>query len=150
MATWQKQLKDISMALAVVGGIWMALSVGITDVLNAIFDPDSVDAQTASELGGIDFVDRIAIAGVVLTLLSSAGLGVISVSGGNPPFLNVLIRYQSTVIAFIALSAFSTEVFDLLTANRDWSTFTDIQNSYLLFLSMSVLSGVAGLLMNRR
>jgi len=137
------------MALAVVGGIWMALSVGITDVLNAIFDPDSVDAATANELGGIDFVDRIAISGVVLTLLSSAGLGVISVSGSNPPFLNVLIRYQSVVIAFIALSAFSTEVFDLLTANRDWSTFTDIQNSYLLFLSMSVLSGIAGLLVNR-
>ena len=69
MATWQKQLKDISMALAVVGGIWMALTVGLTDVLNIIFDPDSVDAQTAADLGGIDFVDRIAVAGVVLTLL---------------------------------------------------------------------------------
>ncbi len=150
MATWQKQLKDISMALAVIGGLWMVAVVGIGDAVSIITDPDSVDAQTATDLGGIDFIDRVAVAGVVVTLVSGAGLGLISVSSGNPPALNVILKNYSLIIGFVALSAFSTEVFDTISGNRDWSSFSDVQNSYMLFLAGSLTSGVASLLMNRR
>ena len=57
------------MALAVIGGIWMALTVGLGDVFNIITDPSAVDPATAASLGGIDFIDRIAVAGVVVTLV---------------------------------------------------------------------------------
>ncbi len=146
MATWQMQLKQIATALAVVGGIWMALTVGLGDVFNIITNPDEVDPTTAASLGGIDFIDRVAVAGVVVTLLGSSGLALLSVSSSNPPFLNTIIRYAPVIIGFIAFSAFGTEVFDTITGNREWSTFDDVQNSYMLFLAASLVAGLTSLL----
>lgn len=149
MATWQKQVKQIAMALSVIGGLWMALTVGLGDVFNIITDPASVDAATAASLGGIDFIDRVAVAGVVVTLAGSAGLGLISVSGNNPPALNTILRYAPLIIGFVAFSAFGTESWDLVTGNREWSSFDDVQNSYMLFLASSMVAGIVGLLDRR-
>ena len=149
MATWQKQVKQIAMALSVIGGLWMALTVGLGDVFNIITDPASVDAATAASLGGIDFIDRVAVAGVVVTLAGSAGLGLISVSGNNPPALNTILKFSPLIIGFVAFSAFGTEAWDLVTGNREWSTFDDIQNSYMLFLASSMVAGIVGLLDRR-
>jgi len=147
--TWQKQVKNISMALAVIGGLWMALTVGLGDVFNIITDPASVDPATAASLGGIDFIDRIAVAGVVVTLVGSAGLGLISTGGGNPPFVNTILRTAPLIIGFVAFSAFGTEAWDLVTGNRTWANFDDIQNSYMLFLASSMVAAVVGLLDRR-
>ena len=147
--TWQKQVKNISMALAVIGGIWMALTVGLGDVFNIITDPASVDPATAASLGGIDFIDRIAVAGVVVTLVGSAGLGLISTGSGNPPFVNTILRTAPLIIGFLAFSAFGTEAWDLVTGNRTWANFDDIQNSYMLFLASSMVAAVVGLLDRR-
>lgn len=149
MATWQKQVKQIAMALSVIGGLWMALTVGLGDVFNIITDPASVDAATAASLGGIDFIDRVAVAGVVVTLAGSAGLGLISVSGNNPPALNTILRYAPLIIGFVAFSAFGTEAWDLVTGNRTWANYDDIQNSYMLFLASSMVAGIVGLLDRR-
>jgi hypothetical protein len=149
MTTWQKQVKQIAMALSVIGGLWMALTVGLGDVFNIITDPASVDAATAASLGGIDFIDRVAVAGVVVTLAGSAGLGLISVSGNNPPALNTILRYAPLIIGFVAFSAFGTEAWDLVTGNRTWANFDDIQNSYMLFLASSMVAGIVGLLDRR-
>ena len=134
------------MALAVVGGIWMALTVGLGDVFNIITNPDEVDAATSASLGGIDFIDRVAVAGVVVTLLGGSGLALIGVSSNNPPFLNTIIRYAPVIIGFVAFSAFGTEVFDTITGNREWSAYDDVQNSYMLFLAGSLVSGLTTLL----
>lgn len=149
MATWQKQVKQIAMALSVIGGLWMALTVGLGDVFNIITDPASVDAATAASLGGIDFIDRVAVAGVVVTLAGSAGLGLISVSGNNPPALNTILRYAPLIIGFVAFSAFGSEAWDLVTGNRTWANYDDIQNSYMLFLASSMVAGIVGLLDRR-
>ena len=149
MTTWQKQVKQIAMALSVIGGLWMALTVGLGDVFNIITDPASVDAATAASLGGIDFIDRVAVAGVVVTLAGSAGLGLISVSGNNPPALNTILRYAPLIIGFVAFSAFGSEAWDLVTGNRTWANFDDIQNSYMLFLASSMVAGIVGLLDRR-
>jgi len=149
MATWQKQVKQIAMALSVIGGLWMALTVGLGDVFNIITDPASVDAATSASLGGIDFIDRVAVAGVVVTLAGSAGLGLISVSGNNPPALNTILKFSPLIIGFVAFSAFGTEAWDLVTGNRTWSNFDDIQNSYMLFLASSMVAGIVGLLDRR-
>ena len=93
MATWQKQVKQIAMALSVIGGLWMALTVGLGDVFNIITDPASVDAATAASLG--------------------------------------------------------SEAWDLVTGNRTWANFDDIQNSYMLFLASSMVAGIVGLLDRR-
>jgi len=145
--SWQNQLKNISVALAVVGGIWMALTVGLGDVFNIITDPASVDPATAASLGGIDFIDRVAVAGVVVTLLGTSGLALVKVDRkNNPPFVNTILEYAPVIIGFVAFSAFSSEVFDTITGNRDWSAFDDIQNSYILFLAASLVSGLTSLL----
>lgn len=145
MATWQKQVKNIAMALAVVGGIWMALTVGLGDVFNIITDPASVDPATDASLGGIDFIDRVAVAGVVITLVGSAGLGIISRSSSNPPFVNTILQYAPVLIGFVAFSAFGTEAWDLVSGNRVWANYDDIQNSYMLFLASSLVAGVVSL-----
>ncbi len=149
MATWQKQLKNISMALAVVGGLWMALTVGLGDVFNIITDPASVDPATAASLGGIDFIDRIAVAGVAVTLLGGSGLALISTSSNNPPFVNTILKFAPLIIGFVAFSAFGTEAWDLVSGNRTWANYDDIQNSYMLFLAASMVAGVVALLENR-
>lgn len=146
MVTWQKQTKNIAMALAVIGGLWMALTVGLGDVFNIITDPASVDPATAAALGGIDFIDRIAVAGVVITLVGSAGLGLISTSSQNPPALNTILRTAPLIIGFVAFSAFGSEAWDLVTGNRTWSDYGDIENSYMLFLASSMVAGIVGLL----
>jgi hypothetical protein len=147
--TWQKQVKNISMALAVIGGLWMALTVGLGDVFNIITDPASVDPATAASLGGIDFIDRIAVAGVVVTLVGSAGLSLITTSSRNPPFVNTILRTAPVIIGFVAFTAFGSEAWDLISGNRTWANFDDIQNSYMLFLASSLVAGVVGLLENR-
>ena len=146
MVSWQKQVKNIAMALAVVGGLWMALTVGLGDVFNIITDPASVDPATDTALGGIDFIDRIAVAGVVITLVGSAGLGLISTSSNNPPALNTILRTAPLIIGFVAFTAFGTEAWDLVTGNRTWGNYGDIENSYMLFLASSMVAGIVGLL----
>jgi len=91
----------------------------------------------------------VAVAGVVVTLAGSAGLGLISVSGNNPPALNTILRYAPLIIGFVAFSAFGTEAWDLVTGNRTWANFDDIQNSYMLFLASSMVAGIVGLLDRR-
>ena len=147
--SWQKQTKNIATALAVIGGLWMALSVGFSDVFSIITDPASVDPATAASLGGIDFIDRIAVAGVVVTLVGSSGLALISTGKNNPPFVNTILRTAPLILAFVAFSAFGSEAWDLVTGNRTWANFDDIQNSYMLFLASSMVAGIVGLLENR-
>lgn len=149
MATWQKQVKQISMALSVVGALWMALTVGLGDAFNIVTDPASVDPATAASLGGIDFIDRVAVAGVFVTLLGGTGLGLVSISGNNPPALNTILRYSAPIIGFVAFSAFGTEAWDLISGNRTWANYDDVQNSYMLFLASSLVTAVVGLIDRR-
>ena len=149
MATWQTQVKQVSMALSVVGAIWMALTVGLGDAFNIVTDPTSVDAATDASLGGIDFIDRVAVAGVFVTILGGAGLGLVGISGNNPPAVNTILRYAPLIIGFVAFSAFGSEAWDLVTGNRTWGDYDDIQNSYMLFLASSMVSAIVGLLDRR-
>jgi len=149
MATWQTQVKQVSMALSVVGAIWMALTVGLGDAFNIVTDPASVDVATDASLGGIDFIDRVAVAGVFVTILGGAGLGLVGISGNNPPAVNTILRYAPLIIGFVAFSAFGSEAWDLVTGNRTWENYDDIQNSYMLFLASSMVSAIVGLLDRR-
>ena len=145
--SWQNTTRKVAGAIAVISGIWMALSVGLGDVFNIIASPDDVSAETMTSFGNsIDFIDRVAVLGVLVTVLGGAGLGVLAVSKDNPPFLNTTLQYLPVIVGFLAFSAFGTEVFDTITGDRDWSASDDIQNSYMLFLASSLISGVVSLL----
>jgi len=162
MVSWQKQVGQVATAIAVISGIVMILSVGFGDVLNIAVSPDSISAETNEAFGGtnnpngtiltngVDFIDRIAVITVGLTVLGSAGLGVITVSGNNPPFLNVVLRYLPIIVGFVALTSFTTEVNDVLSGDRTWSAFGDIENSYMLFLASSVVAGLMALFSGNR
>ncbi len=144
--SWQNTTAKVAGAIAVLSGIWMALTVGITDVFNIIASPDDVDAATAASLNGVDFIDRIAVAGVLVTILGGAGLGILAKSADNPPFLNTTLQYLPVIVGFLAFSAFGTEVWETITGGRDWSANDDISNSYILFLASSLVSGAVSLL----
>lgn len=162
MATWQKQVGTVAVAISVLAGVWMILTVGLSDVINVVVDPDSITAETNTGFGGtnnpngtiaingVDFIDRIAVLTVGLTVLGSAGFGLITVSGNNPPFLNTTIRYLPIIVGFVALTSFSTQVSELIQGNRTWSLYGDIENSYMLFLASSVVAGVASFFGNRK
>jgi formate-dependent nitrite reductase membrane component NrfD len=145
--SWQNTTKKVAGAIAVLSGIWMALSVSLGDVFNIIASPEDVSAEVMASFGGsISFIDRIAVLGVLVTVLGGAGLGVLSVSKDNPPFLNTTLVYLPVIVGFLAFSAFGTEVYDTITGARDWNASDDIQNSYMLFLASSLVSGAVTLL----
>ncbi len=151
MASWQNQVKNIAMALAIVGGLWMALSLGIGEAVSVVLDPDDpadpLNQTTLDAYGGsIDFIDRIATAGVFVVLLGSAGFGLLTTSTGNPPFVNTLIRYTPVIVGLIAFTAFSTEAFELISGDRDWGSYSDATNGYILFLSSMMVAGIVSLL----
>lgn len=152
--SWQTQTKNIATALAVIAGIWMALSVGIGEAVQVVIDPadpaNPLDANTTAAYGGnVDFIDRIATAGVFITVLGSAGLGLLSTSKNNPPFLNQTIRYAPVLIGLIAFTAFSDQVFELIQGDRVWSSYVDGANAYILFLASSMVAGAVSLLNNK-
>ena len=150
MANWQTQLKNVSMTIAVLSGIVMALTIGIGEAASVVLDPndptDPLASDTLQVFGGQpDLVDRIAVLGVFVTILGTAGLGIIGPTG-NPPFINNLVRWMPVVVGLIAFTAFSTEVFDIIQGDRDWSTYDDGTNSYMLFLASSFVAGLLSLL----
>lgn len=149
MATWQTQVKNIAMTVAVLSGIVMALTIGIGEAAQVVINPNDtanpLDTNTTAVFGGTpDLIDRIAVLGVFVTILGTAGLGIIRPSDG-PPFVSNLIRWMPVVVGLIAFTAFSTEVFDIIQGNRDWSLYTDGQNSYFLFLASSFVVGLLSL-----
>lgn len=150
-ANWQNQVKNVAMALAIVGGLWMALSLGIGEATQVIIDPidaaNPLDANTTAAYGGsVDFIDRIATAGVFVVLLGSAGFGFLTKSKGNPPFVNTLITYTPVIIGLIAFTAFSTEAFAAISGDRDWAAYSDATNGYILFLTSMMVAGFTSLL----
>lgn len=152
MATWQAQVKQIATALAVIGGLWMALSIGVGEAVQVVVDPNDtanpLAAETLEAFGGTspDFIDRIAVAGVFVTILGAAGLGLLTTSSNNPPFINTIVKYSPVIIGLIAFTAFSDSVFELISGDRDWNAFSDGANAYMLFLASSMVAGLVSLL----
>jgi hypothetical protein len=144
--SWQNTTKKVAGAIAVISGIVMVLSVGISDVFSIIVSPEDVSAETAASLNGVDFIDRVAVLGVAVTILGGAGLGILSASKDNPPFLNTTLQYLPVIVGFLAFASFGDSVYELLSGSRDWDANDDISNSYMLFLASSLVSGIVSLL----
>lgn len=153
MQTWQKQIINVATAVMVLSGIWMALTVGLGEAVQVVVDPNDpanpLDVNTTAALGGsVDFIDRVAVLGVFVTILGTAGLGIIRTGSGNPPFVNQLIRVYPLILGFIAFSAFGTEAWELLSGDRDWAASGDGYNSYILFLASSMVAAIVSLFRN--
>lgn len=149
--SWQQQIKSLAVAVAVLSGIFMALNIGIGEAVQVVVNPNDVanplDPNTTAVFGGnVDLVDRIAVLGVFTTILGTAGLGLLKRSSDSPPFINTLITYMPLIVGLVAFTAFSTEVFDVIQGDRDWSLYDDATNSYVLFLASSMVAGLMQLL----
>lgn len=149
---WQNQVKTIALTVAVLSGLFMAfLGIGIGEAVQVVLDPNDpanpLDANTTAVFGGqVDFVDRIAVLGVFTTILGGAGLGILSTSKDNLPFINQTIKYMPILVGLVAFTAFSTEVFEVIQGNRVWANYDDATNSYILFLASSMIAGAVSLL----
>lgn len=155
MASWQNQVKNVAMAVMVLSGIWMALTIGLGEAVQVVVDPadpaNPLDVNTTAAFGpsGVDFIDRVAVLGVFVTILGAGGLGIISgTSKNNPPFLNQIIKIYPLLLGFIAFSAFGTESWELLSGDRDWAAYGDGYNSYILFLASSMVAAIVSLFRN--
>lgn len=151
MATWQNQVKTIATTLSVVFALWMALSVGIGEAVQVVVDPadpsNPLDPNTTAVFGGtVDFVDRIAVLGVFITILGGAGLGLLGRSPNNPKFINDLLSFYPVIIGLVAFTAFGTETWELLSGDRVWANYDDGTNSYIGFLAASMVAGIVSLL----
>ena len=129
----------------------MALNIGLGQAAQVVLDPNDptnpLDANTTAVFGGqVDFVDRVAVLGVFVSVLGTAGLGLISTSKNNPPFINTLIRTMPIIVGLVAFTAFSTEVFEIIQGDRVWANYDDATNSYMLFLAASMVAGIVSLL----
>lgn len=149
--SWQKQVATIATTLSVVFGLWMALSIGVGEAVQVVVDPadpaNPLDANTTAVFGGnVDFVDRIAVLGVFITILGGAGLGIISTSTNNPKFLNDLLKFYPVIVGLVAFTAFSADVWELLSGDRDWAAYADGTNAYIGFLAASMVAGIVSLL----
>ena len=149
--SWQKQVSTIAVAIAVLSGLFMALNIGLGQAAQVVLDPNDptnpLDANTTAVFGGqVDFVDRVAVLGVFVSVLGTAGLGLISTSKNNPPFINTLIRTMPIIVGLVAFTAFSTEVFEIIQGDRVWANYDDATNSYMLFLAASMVAGIVSLL----
>ena len=91
-------------------------------------------------------MDRLATAGVFVTLLSGAGLGVLRASSNQYPFVNTVIRYTPVIIGLIGVTSFSGTVSDIIQGDYVYSAFDDAQNAYHLFLTGSVVAALGSLL----
>ena len=153
MQPYQRQIINVATSVMVLAGLWMALTVGIGEAVQVVVDPNDtanpLDPNTTAALGGsVDFIDRVAVLGVFVTILGTAGLGIIRTGSGNPPFVNQLIRVYPLILGFIAFSAFGTEAWELLSGDRDWSASGDGYNSYILFLASAMVAAIVSLFRN--
>lgn len=149
--SWQKQIATIATAVAVLSALWMALTIGIGEAAMVVLDPNDVenplDANTTAVFGGqVDFIDRVAVLGVFVTILGGAGLGILRPSTDLPPFVNTIVRVMPAIIGLVAFTAFSTEVFEIIQGDRVWENYSDGTNSYMLFLAASFVAGLMSLL----
>lgn len=132
----------------------MALTIGVGNaadlVLNSGTDPlDPIAQEALDAVGGTrDFVDRLAVLGVFITILGAAGLGVITTSSSNPPFVNQILRVYPLIVGFIAFTTFSTEAWSVLDGSWDYAANNDGYNAYILFLASSMVSAVVSLFRN--
>lgn len=150
--SWQNQVKTIALTVAVLSGLFMAfIGIGVGEAIQVVLDPadpsNPLDPNTTAVFGGqVDFVDRIAVLGVFTTILGAGGLGLLSQSKNNLPFINSTIRYMPILVGLVAFTAFSTEVFEVIQGNRVWANYDDATNSYILFLASSMVAGAVSLL----
>ena len=149
--SWQKQIGTIATAIAVLAAGWMALTVGIGEAAQIVIDPNDpnnpLDANTTAVFGGqVDFIDRVAVLGVFVTLLGGSGLAILRPNKDLPPAINTIVRVMPSIIGLVAFTAFSTEVFEILQGDRVWENYSDGTNSYMLFLAASFVAGLMTLL----
>jgi len=149
--SWQKQIATIATAVAVLAAAWMALTVGIGEAAQIVIDPNDpnnpLDANTTAVFGGQpDFIDRVAVLGVFVTLLGTSGLAILRPNKDLPPAINTIVRVMPSIIGLVAFTAFSTEVFEIIQGDRVWENYSDGTNSYMLFLAASFVAGLMSLL----
>lgn len=143
--SWQAQIKNISMAVAVISGIWMVLSIGLGNAFDLVFENDAalLTPEALEAVGGArDFVDRLAVLSVWIVVAGGAGLGIITQSKNNPAALNTALRYAVPLTGFIGVSALGTEVMSILDGSYDYAASADSYSAYLLFVTAATVAAV--------
>ena len=142
MASMTSQIKQISLAVAFIAGLFMAYQIGFGEAASVVLDPDGTTQATKDVFGGtISILDRLAVLGVWLTVLGSAGLSIIPRTTSYPA-INTLQRYMIPIVGLISFVAFWDQTVEIINGNRVWANYDDATNSYALFLAASFVAAV--------
>jgi hypothetical protein len=139
-------LVTLGLMLAFIGSAWLLVDVGIQESFDVITDDTgNISASTVTTFGGdVGFADRIVTIGAWLTLLT--GIGAVATSGNNPKAFNNIIRFYPLIIGLIGFMEFSTVVSEMAGGSYDFDAYSDGENALALFVTGSVVSGIAGTL----
>jgi hypothetical protein len=148
MTQMNKTASQLGLILGLIGSIIFTIETGFGETWNIIVGND-VTADTAAHFtGGIDFVDRLTVTLMFTTIL--VGLGVVGVSRSNPDAVNQILKYSPWLGMAIGLTAFSSEVVDIVTGEFDFATVSDAAGAMYVAVTGWVMSGVAAFLTMRK
>jgi len=147
---WVAVAANIALIMTVIGAAWLTVGeLGVGETYDVVTGDSNVSASTNATFGGsVGFADQIVTFGAVISLL--VGMGAISLSGSNPKVFNDIIRYMPLLVATLALIEFSDIINSMLSGTYDFDLYSGGQNALNLFLTGSVIAGVAKLLGMRK
>jgi hypothetical protein len=129
--------------LALVFGLMFVAEVGIGETFQIITDPSEVNAQTNSTFsGGVSMLDRMAVTGLVITMIGPAGLGIYKASSSDPEAIRKLQKHSGWLIAAVGVIGFWSIIVSVWDNSYDWNTLTDAQNAFNGFLASATAVGI--------
>jgi len=148
-----KTVLAIAIAATVIGAMWMIVEVGLKESWTVVSDPTEVDATTNSTFGGdISFDERLLVGGAFITILGPTGFGALTIGrkgrGGQPEFMNTVLRFGPLLIGAVAAVSVGSTVMDVLSSDYDWSAagVSDGYHAYVLYITGAVVSAGAAIL----
>lgn len=142
MTTLKRAATQLGTILALVGSIIFMVEVGVGEAWDIVVGNDVTAETTAHFTGGsIDFIDRVTVTLMGATI--AVGLGLVSISRSNPDAVNQILRYAPWLGMAIGLTAFSTEVMDIIAGDYDFGAVSDATGAMYVAVTGWVMSGVA-------
>ena len=146
-----RTLRNVSLSIMVIAGLWMALELGIGEALGVVLSPaDAAPETVAAFQGNIDFTDRLVTATVFLSILGPVGFGFFR-NSGSYPFINQAIRYTPIIAGLVGLTALGSEAADVINGDWVWANYADAYSAMVVFVTAAIAASVGTLLqMNER
>lgn len=152
-----KVILSLALALMVGGALWTIAEIGVKESYTVVTNPHEASAESnatfsANATNPISFDERAMVAGAWLVILGPAGVGALTVSRKNYPFINTAIRYGPLAVGFLGIVTLGTQIGDVISGDYDWSAsgVTDGYHAFITFATGAAITAGATLFNNRQ